>query len=114
MGGAWSVLQEGYSIRFSLFELFLTLLGMVAFAFLGSYWGVLAGNIKRDKEMEAINERGALLKAALVAEVSERKDGDRDLREAIGELDEGLTESVKEVNQRIDRWFENPRRWGNP
>ena len=99
----------GYSVNFSLFELFLSILGMVMFAFLGSYWGVLAGNIKRDKDIEGIKDRVGKGEAALILEVAERKEGDREIRASLSDMDEGLTDSVNKTNERIDRWIEN--RW---
>lgn len=106
--------QGGYSIEFSLAELFFSVLGMVIFAFLGSYGGVLAGNIKREKDIEAMKARQNELASALSKEEGKREEADRDLRQSIADVDEGLTQSVKEANQRIDRWIENPMRFRGP
>lgn len=109
----FSLQSGGYQVTFSLFELFLSILGMVIFAFLGSYWGVLAGNIKRDKDIETIKDRITRNESNIALGETSRKELARELRQEIADVDEGLTESVREVNNRIDRWIENPRFRGN-
>lgn len=97
------VLQTGVVISLSLVQALLGLLSVLLVAFLGSYFGMVGGMIRREEEIKRLREFNDRLWAAMEKEEADRKTAIASVHETIDTEMQRLERQVNTVNNRVDR-----------